>query len=274
MREKGPKTIIEFNTTSVRVCSSVFSRRFKEQRLARLFSFPAVDSDKEASLLLSRHLRAYQVRPRHVTLVLPRPRAILSLHRYDRILSEAGVLPERVILHAGGVADFRQDSVDVMPPDLRAALSVRRQRQAWRRRSMALCVFIFCWCVLMSGHIKDQEARIRRMAQVLFGYKATATGLLRQEAMAALEKDLLRSQAWQQRLSILIGALPASITLTQMRLGMDNSLDLAGRAGDVDEFMAYIGLLEKDRRFLHVRWEITDVSKEGMSMFRVRTKRS
>lgn len=125
----------------------------------------------------------------------------------------------------------------------------------------------------MFVHIKDQEDRIRRAVQVFSGYKATATGLLRQEAVVALHKDLIRSREWQQRLGVLIGALPASITLTQMRLDKNGSLDLVGRAEDVDALMAYIGVLEKDRRFLHVRWEITDVLKEGMSLFRVRTKR-
>jgi hypothetical protein len=272
MREKDSGTIIEFNNTTVRVCSLVFSRRFNEQRLARIFSFPAVDSDERMSLLLARHWRAYQIRSQHVTLVLPRHRTPLRQRPYDRILSKAGIVPERVILNARGLTDIQQEGFDVTPGDLREALLSRRQHGTWRWRAAIFLAGIFFWCVLMIVHVKDEEGRLRRTAQLLSEHKATATGLFRQEAEAALRRDLIRGPEWHERLDVVINELPLSITLTQMRLALDGSMDLVGQAQDIDALMAYIDALKKRGRWPGLRWQIDGMSKEGRAVFRLRAR--
>ena len=214
------------------------------------------------------------MRPRHVTLVLPRHAAGSRLRRYNDILSGAGIWPERAILNAQGLVDIRQEGPDVMPQDLRLVILARRRRRICRR-----CVYIFvasisCWCAVMFGLIKDQEAGIRRAGQTLFAHKTTAAMLTQREAVASFRKDVIRDEDWRRMLDSVFERLSPALSLTHVRFGLDGSLDLAGQTTDVDALMAYIDVLKKDGWFSRLRWEIADVSKEGVTLFRVQTQRS
>ncbi len=272
MITSGLETVIEFNTTRMRVLSSVRCRRWRKAQTARHFSLPIADFEAKAALLLVRHLRAHRIKPHCVRLVLPRPMARWQLGRYSRILNEAGILPECVVIQGEGPGDHAGERVDLIPDDLRSALGFRQEHFVWRRRVLMFLALVFIGCVLLLSLVRDQEARLLNLAQDFSKRKNAAALLVREEAAASLRRDVMRDRRWRQRFGAILGALPASLSLARVRLDSDHALDIMGQAMDAAALAVYAEALKTQGDFQGLVWEVLDMSRPGAITFHISTR--